>query len=401
MASLPFSNKKFQFILIVNLIKFKKYLLSKIMKILFIAPLPMPITGQSVACKLLFDELSKVNDINCINFNKSIAKDGGTLLRVAQLAKLAVKTIFLMPRADVIYYNPSESLGGGLKDLCFYLILFFKLNKTVLHLHGGAGMRILLSDAHPIIFRLNKFFLKRVGAVVVLGDRLKSIYKGIVSDERLYAVVNYAGDDYYLDRESLDIKFKQSMKINMLFLSNLLPQKGHEELLAALALIPKELLSMLKVDFAGGFESSKAQSLFSNAVRAVSGAEITVHGVVQGELKKKLLSGAHLFCLPTYYPYEGQPISILEAYASGCAVMTTDHSGIFDTFTPGVNGIEVQPRSPESIAQAIQRALSQPQALKAYARTNLEHARQKYRASTHVEALEKIIYSVANSSTIR
>lgn len=315
-------------------------------------------------------------------------------MRLIQLVKLAIKTIFLMPRADVVYYNPSESVAGGLKDLCFYLILFFKLKKTVIHLHGGAGMRILLSSTHPIIFRLNKFFLKRVGAVIVLGNRLKSIYKNVVADGRLYAVANYSGDDYYVEQKVVDLKFQQSIKINILFLSNLLPQKGHEELIGAIALLPNELLSMFKFDFAGGFESTQAESLFRNVVREVSGADITVHGVVQGELKKRLLSGAHLFCLPTYYKYEGQPISILEAYASGCAVMTTNHSGIFDTFTPGVNGLEVSPKSSQSIADALRWAVQNRDELHRFANANLLDARHKYRSDVHVKKLSDILNSI-------
>lgn len=364
------------------------------MSILFIAPLPKPITGQSVACKLLYDVLIQSNDVKCVNFNKSIDKNAGALLRVWQLLKLALKTILWMPKANIVYYNPSESVAGGLKDLCFYLILFFKLKKTVIHLHGGAGMRILLSSAHPIIFELNKFFLKRVGAVVVLGDRLKSIYKDVVANDRLYAVANYSGDDYYVEQEVIDLKFQQSTKINILFLSNLLPQKGHEELLAAIALLPNELLSIFKFDFAGGFESTQAELLFRNAVREVSAADITVHGVVQGELKKKLLSSAHLFCLPTYYQYEGQPISILEAYASGCAVMTTNHSGIFDTFTPGANGLEVTPKSSQSIADALHWAGQNRDELHRFANANLMDARLKYRSDVHVKKLVDILLSI-------
>jgi glycosyltransferase involved in cell wall biosynthesis len=54
--------------------------------------------------------------------------------------------------------------------------------------------------------------------------------------------------------------------------------------------------------------------------------------IVDGPGKKNLFSEAHIFCLPTYYPYEGQPIAILEAFASGCVVITTNHSGISDFF---------------------------------------------------------------------
>ena len=42
----------------------------------------------------------------------------------------------------------------------------------------------------------------------------------------------------------------------------------------------------------------------------------------------------------------GQSISIVEAHASGYAVITSIHSGIFDIFTPGVNDYEVAPLNP-------------------------------------------------------
>lgn len=45
------------------------------------------------------------------------------------------------------------------------------------------------------------------------------------------------------------------------------------------------------------------------------------------------------FALPTRYPNEGQPISILEAMGNGMFIITTDHAGIPDIVEDGVNGI--------------------------------------------------------------
>ena len=66
---------------------------------------------------------------------------------------------------------------------------------------------------------------------------------------------------------------------------------------------------------------------------------------MNGTQKKDLYSNAHIFCLPTYYPWEGQPFCILEAYAAGCVVITTNHSGISQVFKDGINGIEVEKKS--------------------------------------------------------
>jgi glycosyltransferase involved in cell wall biosynthesis len=367
-----------------------------ILKILIIAPLPPPVTGQSLAVQVIVEALSDKKSIYVVNTSKQEFDQGlNSLARFLKVGSSLLQIVRNSRQASVIYLNVSQSVAGNLKDFLTYLICWRKLNKMVIHLHGGAGMRVLMSDKHPLLRALNTFFLKRVGAVVVLGDRLKDIYAGVVAPEKLHAVPNFANDEFFVAPEVIDAKFSNTQPLRLLFLSNLLPGKGHQELLSALAQLPVAQRSQFHLDFAGGYESQEDEVRFRQQVQAVDNLSVKVHGVVQGEHKRQLLKQAHLFCLPTYYPYEGQPISILEAYASGCAVMTTDHSGIFDTFTPGVNGLEVSPRKPGTIVQALEHALAEPHALRTFAKTNNQHAQEKYRASIHLEALEKIIFSVA------
>ena len=365
-------------------------------KILFVAPVSPPVTGQSVACDLLLLHLSSFQFVSLVNLSKGGFVQGITSFRrVGEVICVIWEVFCKASKFDVIYFNISESNAGNLKDLLIYIICWNRLNRVVVHLHGGAGMRELLSSKHPLLRVVNSFFLRRLGAVIVLGDRLKSIYKDVVPQARLYAVPNFSKDDLFVSPSDIDEKFACVEPLRLLFLSNLLPGKGHEELLTALSVLPVDVRQHLHVDFAGGFESPEEEARFRKQAQAIKSVQINVLGIVHGEQKRDLLRKAHLFCLPTYYSYEGQPIGILEAYASGCAVMTTDHSGIFDTFTPGVNGIEVKPRSPESIALAIQHAMTHTQELCVYAKNNHSQAQQKYRTSTHLEALEKIIFSVA------
>ena len=72
----------------------------------------------------------------------------------------------------------------------------------------------------------------------MLGERLKSIYDGMVPSNRLHAVPNFAGDEFLLMLGPLKASFSNVDPLRLLFLSNLLPGKGHIELLVALALLP-------------------------------------------------------------------------------------------------------------------------------------------------------------------
>ena len=82
------------------------------------------------------------------------------------------------------------------------------------------------------------------------------------------------------------------------------------------------------------------------------GDAVTYHGIVKGKKKKELLLNNYIFCLPTYYPLEGHPISILEAMANGCVIFTTDHGGIRDIVNEEY-GVFVEKHNPESIAETI------------------------------------------------
>jgi glycosyltransferase involved in cell wall biosynthesis len=372
------------------------------LKILIIAPLPPPVTGQSVAVQALVDSLDSLHEISVVNARKKVFVQGfNSLSRLAEVFLILIKIYKLRNHFSVIYFNVSQSVAGNLKDLLIYLICWPMLGRMVIHLHGGAGMRLLMSDKHRVLRAFNRIFLKRMGAVVVLGDRLKNIYSGLVSADKLYAVTNFSDDEYFVLQDTITKKFERIESVRLLFLSNLLPGKGHIERLTALSQLQPQQRAGIRVDFAGGFESITQEAVFRQQAQAIEGIEIKVHGVVKGEEKRRLLEQAHLFCLPTYYPYEGQPISILEAYASGCAVLTTNHSGIFDTFEPGVNGFEVEVRNPESIAEVLMHVLDNPSTLHQFAQTNHQAAQKKYRSSMHIQSLEKIIVSVANPGRIQ
>lgn len=367
-------------------------------RLLFIGPLPEPTTGQSLACKVLLDALHDDYSVTVVDLRKETFRQGAnSLTRIGEIVRAIARVRRAQADADLIYLTISESVAGNVKDLAFYAMCWRRLDRLVVHLHGGAGMRELLAGKVAGLAALNRFFLRRLAGVIVLGERMTGMYQSFVPAERIALVANFAPAALFLDDDDIRAQFAATGPLRVLFLSNLLPGKGYAELLEAVRRLDPEERERVHIDFAGGFEDEQSRHQFEAAI--ADQPQIRYHGVVGGDRKRDLLTRAHLFCLPTYYPYEGQPISILEAYAAGTAVLTTDHAGIFDVFTPGENGLAVAPRSPEAILDALRAALRDRAGLQRMALSNAATARAHYREHHYIDRMKAAFARLAPDAT--
>nr|CDF66397.1 Galactosyltransferase [Yersinia similis] len=360
--------------------------------VLFIGALPPPITGQSVACKALYDDFKNKNyDVYCINLSKdSLVSGVNSFGRIFEVGRIFIKIVSHIRGKDLVYFTPAESIAGNLKDIMVYLLLFLygKLPLTFIHMHGGEGMKHILSDKHPILEKINSFFIKKLAGVIVLGNRLVSIYEPYLSKDKINIVNNFATAESFITYTELRNKNRSYDIIRILYLSNLIESKGYNDLLDAYFLLNESYRNNLEINFAGSFESEHQKREFLKKIENIS--NIKYHGVVKGKEKRKLFSQSDVFCLPTYYPYEGQPISILEAYAAGCSVITTEHSGIYDIFTPEVNGLSVRKRKPVDIKDALLKLFEDKLLLRKFSIVNARTARTSYRLEHHLSQLRRI-----------
>lgn len=74
---------------------------------------------------------------------------------------------------------------------------------------------------------------------------------------------------------------------------------------------------------------------------------------------RPFLKDCSVFVLPSFYR-EGIPRSILEALATGRAVITTDLPGCRETVQQGINGFCIPPRDPRGLADAMSNFLGDP-----------------------------------------
>ena len=362
------------------------------MKILLIAPLPPPITGHSLASQVLRDGLIGAHEVATVDLSVGSNSDGRvTSRRIVEVAKVLREVRRNRRGADAVYLTISESVAGNVKDLAIYLACAGLLGRTCIHLHGGSIKRLLF-DRHPLLRVVNAAFLRRIGGAIISGRAHGQIFGDMLDARRLHIVPNFASDELFVSESVVAEKFRHRRPLRVLYLSGMQEEKGYADLLDAYLALPERVRSSIRLDFAGRFATDGERSRFEARIAREPGAQY--HGLVNDARKRELFARAHVFCLPTAM-FEGQPISILEAYASGCVVVTTGQAGIRDVFEDGVHGVEIEPRSPASIAAALERLNADGEALGAIGAANRREAEGAYRTTTYTNAVRAILESLA------
>lgn len=358
------------------------------MKILCIVPLPPPVTGHSLASQTLMDGLSPAHETAAVNLSLGSTNDGRvTLRRIREVGKVLLAVWRHKRWADAIYFTISESRAGNLKDLLIYLICIGRLRRVFVHLHGGTIGRELF-DRHPGWRWVNAAFIRRLGGVIISGPAHLDIFAGMIDRNRVHIVPNSAEDALFVCDQQIVSKFDDATPLRVLYISGMTPEKGYLDLADAWIGLAGALRGRVTLDFAGRFDVEADRARFEDRIAGIDG--IRYHGFVDAEEKRRLFAQAHVFCLPTRMT-EGQPISILEAYASGCVVVTTDQPGIADVFTDEVNGFAIRQRSSESIALVLTRMAADVNRLRQIALSNRRTAGERYRADRFSAAVTKIL----------
>lgn len=97
-----------------------------------------------------------------------------------------------------------------------------------------------------------------------------------------------------------------------------------------------------------------------------------------------LLANAYIFVLPSFYG-EGLSKALIEAAASGRAVVTTDTPGCRDAIIPNVTGLLTPPRDANALATAIETLLLTPDLCQTMGNAGRQLAEERYSINQVVE----------------
>lgn len=109
------------------------------------------------------------------------------------------------------------------------------------------------------------------------------------------------------------------------------------------------------------------------------------------------LKQSHLVVLPSFYG-EGLPKALIEAAATGRAIVTTDHPGCRDAVKDGDNGLLVPPRDSTALAEAIRTLLDDPKHRRAMAQRGRVRAEAEFSVDEVVRKHLEVYESLLNES---
>lgn len=221
------------------------------MNILFITVLPPPVNGQSLLSKLLFDHLNSIHEIATVNCAKqSFLRGVDGIKRILKVAQVVVSAWWKNKTKQAVYVTISESFFGNLKDILICSVWFKYLETTYIHLHEGSIKR-LLRDKHPVLFSLNKLFIRRLGGTIVSGHSHESIFQALIDPQRIHIVANVVQEFLFIDPEIIEANYAKIFLLQILYMSSFQPKKGYQQLLNAFFQLNSESQNKVIIHFAG------------------------------------------------------------------------------------------------------------------------------------------------------
>jgi glycosyltransferase involved in cell wall biosynthesis len=362
------------------------------MKLVVFAHTPPPHHGQSYMVQLMLDELNcegrDTSPITCFHVNArysdSLEEIGSVgIKKLLLLFKYVLQAVWFRFRFGVktLYYVPSPPKMSALyRDWLTMLLCRPFFPKLVLHWHA-AGLGEWLEKQRPAWQRRLSFRLLGQSDLSLVLSHYNEDDARKFRPRRIVLVNNGIPDpcpdfnERVLPRRQARQRYRARLLsgepsspepatgrdpkvFRALFLAHCTAEKGLFDLIDGL-LIAQEQLEAQKsplsfhLTIAGTFPSPSERRRFDSIMAGSRAGEIIQYrGFLAGGEKMAALFEADVFCFPTYYANENQPVNLIEAMAFGLPILTTRWRSIPECLPPNYAGV-VDLHAPGQIAKAL------------------------------------------------
>jgi glycosyltransferase involved in cell wall biosynthesis len=289
-----------------------------------------------------------------------------------------------------LYYVPAPAKRGALYRDWIAMLLCRPLDgQLILHWHAVGLGRWL--DIHAGFFTraISRLLLGRADLSLVLDESLADDPVSLDAKSTLVVANGIRDPGEPPARETRN----PWAPCKLLYLGLCSEEKGLFELIEAVTIAHTRQPGCFHLTVAGSFDSAAAEKKFREA-SAPLGTAIHYAGFVGDHARNALLRSADVFCFPTHYPHEGQPLVLMEALAHDLPIVATRWRAI-PTMLPSAHTWLVEPGRPALLADALKDARSSPRPGGASRRFFLQH----YTSETHLATLAAALRTVQRDPT--
>ena len=207
---------------------------------------------------------------------------------------------------------------------------------------------------YPLIKPLVRRVWRQAARVIAVSDGLRELALRTWPEGRIEVVPNGVDIERFRPAEMPTVRDGGTLVV--VAVARLVEIKGLQHLIAALARIPADMRSQIRLRLCG---TGPYEGELRRQVREAGlDEQVEFAGLIAYDEIPRQLRQSDVFVLPSLQ--EGLPLSLLEAMASGLPVVATAVGGIPGVVKDGVNGLLVPAAAPAALRDALVRLLANP-----------------------------------------
>jgi len=315
-----------------------------------------------------------------IQLSRLVTRGPGSLASAPAVFSAALAQLWMAKRrgeVDVLHINVAAG-GSAIRKAILARFARSLGIHYVVHLHGSRFHQFW-DVSGPHARKLVDRMFAESSATIVLGN----VWAKLVADHvpavrNKIVVLPNATAPLRLAHETAD-----DGRVRISFLGEVGARKGTPQLVRALGQLADRQDWTATIAGNGAVEETVA-----TAQQLGIGDRVAVPGWLDSAGTSNVLRRTDIFVLPSFA--ENLPMSILEAFAAGAAVVATPVGAVPDVITDGENGLLVEAGDVDGLASALRRLIASPDLRNALGAAARRDHSERYNIENYVSRLENI-----------
>ncbi len=337
-------------------------------KILLVVPLPPPLAGPEVSTLLMINSFLKDEfDLNVIrtSVHKTNADRGKVSVgSILKLFGLLFKIIWTIVRRwpKCVYTILNQNVTGFIRDSAVVLVSKLFGRKVIMHFRGS-NFEAFYKQQNDFFKRYIVFILNCSDKIILQAYWVKDKFKQFVPEQKLTVIYNAVPS-----KKFSSLRQHANADVNILFLNHLSVAKGAVDLIQAAREVSRKR-NNVRFLIAGDIINQEKNILVGENGQRIEHIDIPslveeikkdpqvnsridfLGEVSEDDPKLKLYGSSDVFVLPSFS--EGCPLSVLEAMASGLAIVVTPVGALVEIIKDKENGFVVPMNDPVKLEEKL------------------------------------------------